>query len=522
MRTMSNAWRVSSGRASFLILSFSMFALVMLSVLPPAAAAPSYDRRILVLMPGSRGSWDQAGVGQPAIVEHGGLYRMWYSGTDGLTIGIGYVVSRDGRQWTRVIDAPVSITGPGWTGPADSPAVIVRSVGGYEMWFSNGLLGSSIGQASSSDGITWTGATAVLHSGPSGSWDEGGVGQPTVAHDASGYWMWFMGVNSIGGNASIGLATSADGVTWTKSLSNPVLTPRTGEWYQEGVKDPAITIQDSGQFVLFFAGEDDKTSRVGRVTSPDGVSWSAPEMILDLGGFGAADGAYVAGPAPNIVEQDALWYSGSDGLTWRILLAVPSKSLPSAPFVTTTTAAIAFLAGLGTVGTAATVTSDRFRYAFFTIPLAYKVAKKKNLDPFVRGQIYQYIRANPGDYYSSIMNATGATNGNLVYHLHILENEGFIKTVKDGRLVRFYPKDIPVLDGEGIKFSALQTRMLENIARQPGLTQSELAKIMGVRRQTISYNVWFLADAEILEIKKMGREAFIHLAKESDKEGEDE
>ncbi len=106
----------------------------------------------------------------------GGNDRMWHNGTNGLTVGIGYVVSRDGIQWTRVINAPVSISGPGWTGLADSPAVIVRPAGGYEMWFSNGLLGGSIGHASSSDGIAWTGATTVLQSGPPGSWDEGGVG----------------------------------------------------------------------------------------------------------------------------------------------------------------------------------------------------------------------------------------------------------------------------------------------------------------------------------------------------------
>ena len=226
----------------------------------------------------------------------------------------------------------------------------------------------------------------------------------------------------------------------------------------------------------------------------------------------------MGGPAPSPEVNDLLWYSGFDGVTWRILMAVPAQPPPVAALMTTATAAIAFTTGVAAVGITAFVTSDRFKYAFFAIPLAFRGVKEKNLDPFVRGQIYQYIRENPGDYYSSIMYATGATNGNLAYHLHILEKGGFITSSKEGRLVRFFPKGTPVPNGKGIRYSPLQVRMLEHISREPGVTQTVLGKALGVKKQTLAYNVWMLADNGVIEIRKIGRETDLYLVKEEEDE----
>jgi len=484
----------------------------VLLTLPLAMAAPSYASRSVVLAQGPIGSWDQAGVMQPTIVHGGGLYKMWYVGTDGLTSGIGYAISSDGRQWNRVVDRSLTISG--WTGAAKHPSVLVRLPGWYQMWLSGDLIGGEIGRANSTEGISWTDSYVVLRAGPPGSWDAGGVGEPTVVADLSGYWMWYVGVDGSGSNSSIGLATSSNGLTWTKSSSNPVLRPMAGSWTEKGLSSPGAAIRDGGTFQLCFAGSDSSARRIGCALSSDGVTWNRPELVLDLGAPATADGAELGGPAPSSEVADLLWYSGFDGVTWRILMAVPAQPPPIASLMTTGTAAIAFTTGIAAVGATAFVTSDRFKYAFFAIPLAFRGVKEKNLDPFVRGQIYQYIRENPGDYYSSIMYATGATNGNLAYHLHVLEKEGFITSSKEGRLVRFSPKGTPVPNGDGIRYSPLQVRMLEQISRQPGITQAALGKALGVKKQTLAYNVWMLADSGVIEIRRIGRETDLYPARE--------
>ena len=53
-----------------------------------------------VLGPGDPGDWDSAYRGQIALIEDGGLYKMWYSG--GAFSGpwqVGYATSADGLVW---------------------------------------------------------------------------------------------------------------------------------------------------------------------------------------------------------------------------------------------------------------------------------------------------------------------------------------------------------------------------------------------------------------------------------------
>jgi predicted transcriptional regulator/predicted GH43/DUF377 family glycosyl hydrolase len=496
------------------ILLILLLTLALSPWFPQAAAAPVYESRQIALGPGPAGAWDQEGVMQPTVLLSGGLHRMWYTGTDGLTTGIGYAVSGDGRQWNRVLTDPVTIGGSGWAGVTKHPSVLPWGTDGYQMWFSRDITGGAIGHATTTDGISWGNANTVMQAEVSIPWEKGGIGEPTVLRDPSGFWMWYVGVDASGGNASIGLATSADGVNWTRAVSNPVLRPAAGEWYSAGVRSPAAVILSDGTFVLWFNGTDGQSSRIGRMTSRDGVSWSAPELVLDLGEAGTADGRQVGDPAPSAVDMDALWYAGFDGLTWRILLAVPQRFTSSPSIVTSQNAAAAFTMGVTLVAIAAFISSERFKYAFFAIPLAFGRRKNNLLDNFVRGQIYQYIKENPGGYFSSIMNATGATNGNLTHHLFMLERAGYIKHEADGRRVCFYTKDTPFPKGDGIRYSALQVRILEQITKMPGINQTKLAKMLAMKKQTVAYNIWVLVDYGVIEVRKIGNKAYLHIAKE--------
>jgi predicted GH43/DUF377 family glycosyl hydrolase len=84
----------------------------------------------------------------------------------------------------------------------------------------------AIGRAVSTDGISWTkdAGNPVLDKGTSGQWDDFGVQLGNVVkRGTNDYIMFYSGVNAAWTAWGIGVATSTDGISWTKYGSNPVL-----------------------------------------------------------------------------------------------------------------------------------------------------------------------------------------------------------------------------------------------------------------------------------------------------------
>lgn len=76
----------------------------------------------------------------------------------------------------------------------------------------------------SDDGKTsWANAQTCVDVGADGQWDDGMVFGPVVWIESGTWYMLYSGRNSPYTELAIGLATSADGVTWAKSESNPIV-----------------------------------------------------------------------------------------------------------------------------------------------------------------------------------------------------------------------------------------------------------------------------------------------------------
>jgi hypothetical protein len=193
-----------------------------------------------VLEHGSEGTWDEAGVSDPYIIKASGTYTMWYESWTG-SGRIGCATSADGINWVKCTANPV--LEPGDTGDWDETAVhdpvVFQQDGIYHMWYQGtGPEGmSQVGYVTSTNGTEWIRfLTGPVLSGTDGEWDEGRISLGDVFFDGAGFHMWY------GANGQIGYATSTDGVSWTKSISNPVLSlGAPGEWGQ-----PAATFQGSG------------------------------------------------------------------------------------------------------------------------------------------------------------------------------------------------------------------------------------------------------------------------------------
>jgi len=132
-------------------------------------------------------------------------------------------------------------------------------------------------------------ANPVLTS--SSGWDDGWVGQPRVFTYPDGtYGMIYVGNG--GGGRAFGLATSPDGVHWTKYAGNPILSPGSGgDWdsYSEGGSTGGMRLGlgsvfwDASQnmFLLYYSASNstDGTPQTGKpafglATSTDSIHWT--------------------------------------------------------------------------------------------------------------------------------------------------------------------------------------------------------------------------------------------------------
>lgn len=137
-----------------------------------------------ILLPGADGEWDDLQVSHSRVVRTEDGYRMYYSGySQRQTMAIGLAFSDDGLTWTKY-DIPDTTEAP----YEDSDPVLVAT----EDWEFDDLHHPSVVQAP--DGWVMTYRTP----GDSGN---------------------------VGFEVGLGLATSEDGIHWTKYAGNPIFVP---------------------------------------------------------------------------------------------------------------------------------------------------------------------------------------------------------------------------------------------------------------------------------------------------------
>ncbi|MGH9672833.1 MAG: hypothetical protein ACRD44_06590, partial [Bryobacteraceae bacterium] len=230
-------------RAAFLLLAatgcgrYADFALPAPSGNPPhsirweSAAAP-------VLSRGGAGAWDGVDALNPAIVRRESLYYNFYSGFDGKTWHTGLATSPDGRQWTRQGKV---LSPQGWEGDhiaANGAAMLWRDE--FLYWYQAGRP-HRIALARSRDGRAWRRhGSAVLDTGPRGSWDERAAADPYVIRTGDYFYLYYLGEDRAR-RQRLGVARSGDGVRWEKLRTNPVLEPgEAGSFDEAGLGEPAV------------------------------------------------------------------------------------------------------------------------------------------------------------------------------------------------------------------------------------------------------------------------------------------
>lgn len=106
----------------------------------------------------------------------------------------------------------------------------------------------------------WQDQGVVLSRGSGGSWDWWLVGElsPVVLKKDGKYFMYYIGADGRRSSDSgprfraLGVATSTDGVNFTKYDENPIVTYRPHNNEEEGIFSVAASLDDNGEVVLYY------------------------------------------------------------------------------------------------------------------------------------------------------------------------------------------------------------------------------------------------------------------------------
>ena len=325
---------------------------------------------------------DGSQAAAPVVHPASGAWRMWYARWNGTRWSVGAATSPDGTHWTdqgRVISyhpdvnvhayppgpalqggetaafqvrgehtdllgAPLTPSVPylaefqGWAAEViaghhlNAGAAGPDSVGGIRV-DSLDLDGDGAGRAwltlTSRSGHTRIGMADVADDDLSAHWgatfkgsgsgfDRGGVSSPVVFWDGTAWRMLYAGFKK--GRSTIGLATSADGLTWA---SEGQALGTAGDWESVSLVPNSVQALDGGGFRLWYAGTDGARWRVGSARSEDGQSWTrepglrgyvfAPGAPGEWDDSGVRDAWVWSG-----ADGDHMWYAGFDGDIWQI------------------------------------------------------------------------------------------------------------------------------------------------------------------------------------------------------------
>ncbi|MDG6906326.1 MAG: winged helix-turn-helix transcriptional regulator [Nitrososphaerota archaeon] len=136
----------------------------------------------------------------------------------------------------------------------------------------------------------------------------------------------------------------------------------------------------------------------------------------------------------------------------------------------------------------------------------------ENVRPDIQGTrdlIFEYVKAHPGTHLRRIGRELGLGNGDLQYNLYILEKQGKVSATKRGLYKFVFPSGI-FGEKETAILSALSTEsqreILIHLMKNPALSQSQIAHLVGLTPATISWHMKRLVDLGLVERVKNGKQ----------------
>lgn len=243
---------------------------------PPAGLAFTWPEGDAPVVARELTGIDEQYINPGAVIDHDGVLHMYanvFTAWPG-RVQVPHLTSIDGVTWTLAEPQPVLTSDdvPFAQPGADVSTGFVADDGTWVLILESVNLGApwALGRATAPgpDGPWTVDPDPILEGGPEGSWDAGGLAWPSVVPTDDGFSMYFTGFDRPRGTGAIGLATSPDGVSWTKH-GDPVLVAE-ADWELRKLDRPRVAATPQGLVMVYAGGR--LTDR-GIAWSEDGVTW---------------------------------------------------------------------------------------------------------------------------------------------------------------------------------------------------------------------------------------------------------
>lgn len=203
------------------------------------------------------------------VIKVGDEWKMWYTGQARGYSFIGGAVSRDGVHFERVSREPMIIPERQFEGMSVMNPCVLYENGVYRMWYAAGETyePNVLALATSTDGINWTKdrINPIFVKDESNEYERDRVGGCQVLRTELGYLMFYIGYRDIN-TACVCAALSPDGRTgWKRCKLNPLVSPTDGEWDADSCYKPSA-LYDNGSWRIWYNGRKKYDEYIGEAS----------------------------------------------------------------------------------------------------------------------------------------------------------------------------------------------------------------------------------------------------------------
>ncbi len=261
------------------------------------------------------------------------------------------------------------------------------------------------------------------------------------------------------------------------------------------VTGPEVTVGDD---VYELVGRTEPLARL--VVEVDGVEYEV--AVRPDGIFTRVVAVQSPRTVVNVTATDQVGNSNRTMLT--LVRAVPAPPTPwtESPAAVGGAAAVTVLIALGV---AASIETTKYSLLLLIIPLYARIKRDAVLDNKTRYALHGLIIENPGLHYNAVIREFGLTNGEAAYHLSVLEREGFIRSVRDGTLRKFYSTTSKVPSPKRMTPEELRERILDLVDGFPGISQKQIVDELGIGRTLAGYHLKNLLVEGYVDTRHEGR-----------------
>lgn len=280
----------------------------------PALSSPSWYQRTQLTTTTYDGSGQAV---HPSVVKiscgwHGFIYWMAmepYPGGDSAYENPSILVSNDGTTWA----VPAGLTNPVVPNPGggnyNSDGDLVFYLGTLFLFYRSNV---GISLKTSTDGITWSGASLVISLA-----DENLMLSPAILRGADGTWrMWSVNKTTNPNTLEFRTASGPSG-TWSAPSTCTATDPEGRDlWHLD------VSPNGSGYRAVITTctlGGDGSDGRMELGSSADGTTWSISTAVISPSGSGWDSLIVYRGSMVYEASRWRCWYSGCNGsIVWHI------------------------------------------------------------------------------------------------------------------------------------------------------------------------------------------------------------